>query len=233
MKLFVDTASLSEVEKCMAAGICDGVTNNPTINLVAGIGTKSEMKQRTIEIAELIHPRPLCVEVTTDEPAEMLRQAHEFHGWSHNIVVKITITTRDGTSCLPVIHELYKEGIEVNATAMMTFNQAFLAAKSGAKYLSLFGGRIDDEGSDAVHVIGETRKWLDRWGADCPNSPEIIVGSSRTTKNITDWALLGAHILTITPAIIDKLLVNARTKETVKQFIEDAARALSDTKNSP
>jgi transaldolase len=233
MKLFVDTALLSEIQKCVAAGICDGVTTNPTINLAAGIGTQSEIEQRFIEIAEFIHPRPLCVEVTTDEPSEMVRQAHIYHGWSPNIVVKITITSRDGTSCLPVIHELYKEGIDVNATAMVTFNQAFLAAKAGAKYLSLFGGRIDDEGSDAVRVIGKMRTWLDWWGAACPKSPEIIVGSSRTTKNISDWALTGAHILTITPAIIDKLLVNARTKETVTQFIEDAGKALLTSSNSP
>ena len=229
MKLFVDTAVFSEVEKCLAAGICDGVTTNPTINLAAGIGTQSEMKERSIQIAKLIHPRPLCVEVTTDEPQEMLRQAREYHGWAPNIVVKITITTRDGTSCLPIIHELFKEGVDVNATAMMTVNQAILAAKAGAKYLSLFGGRIDDEGAESVQVISDTRIWLDWWESACPNSPEIIVGSSRTTKNISDWALTGAHILTITPALIDKLLVNARTKETVVQFIEDAAKALATT----
>ena len=185
------------------------------------------MRERSIQIAKLIDPRPLSVEVTSDEPKEMVRQAHEFAAWARNIVVKITITTRSGDSCLPIVHQLYRDGIEVNVTAMMTFNQAILAAKSGGRYISLFGGRMDDEGGDAVTVIRTVREWLDRWGNTCLKNPEIVVGSSRTTKNIADWAATGAHILTVTPAVLSKMLVNARTKETVAQFLDDAAKALT------
>jgi transaldolase len=109
---------------------------------------------------------------------------------------------------------------------MMTFNQAILAAKSGGKYVSLFGGRIDDEGADATAVICAVRGWLDRWPGASPNRAEIIVGSSRTSRNIADWSAAGAHIVTVTPALLSRILVNARTKETVAQFLGDAQIAL-------
>ena len=227
MKIFIDSASLEEIEKYLSWGVCDGVTTNPTINVACGIRSFEEMHERSIQIAELIDPRPLSVEVTSDDPEEMLRQAHEYASWASNICIKIPITTRTGESCLTVIHQLYRDGIDVNVTAMMTFNQAILAAKAGGRYVSLFGGRIDDEGGDAAAMIRTLREWLDRWSGTCPNNPEIIVGSSRTTKNIADWAAAGAHILTVTPAVLSKMLLNARTKETVAQFLDDAAKALT------
>ena len=105
---------------------------------------------------------------------------------------------------------------------MMNFNQAVLSAKAGARYLSLFGGRIDDEGADSTAIIAAVRRWLDLW--DYPG--EIIVGSSRTRMNLQDWACAGAHILTITPTLVRQMLTNARTKETVAQFLSDAEKAM-------
>ena len=225
MKIFIDSASLEEIEKYLGWGICDGVTTNPTINVKYGVRSVEGMRERSIQIAELINPRPLSVEVTSDDPEEMLRQAHEYAAWASNICIKITITTRIGESCLPIVHQLYRDGVDVNVTAMMTVNQAILAAKAGGRYVSLFGGRIDDEGGDTVNVIWALRQWLDRWASVCPNHPEIIVGSARTTKNIADWAIAGAHVLTVTPVVLSKMLANARTKETVAQFL-DAAEAV-------
>lgn len=227
MRIFIDTADIDQIRKFLRWGICDGVTTNPSINLKCGVTTWSQMRECAKRVADLIAPRPLSVEVVADEPEEMLRQAREYVKWAPNIAVKITITTTKGESCLPVIHTLHTEGVQVNVTAMMTLNQLMLAAKAGGRYLSLFGGRIDDEGNDACRVIRACRTWLDLNSADCPNSPEIIVGSTRTTKNIEDWALAGAHILTVTPEILDKMLVNARTKETVEQFLADGRKALA------
>ena len=226
MKIFIDSASLEEIQRYLDWGICDGVTTNPTINAAQGVASFDDMRQRSIEIAHLIDPRPLSVEVCSDESEEMLQEAREYASWAGNINVKITITTRFGESCLPVVHALYREGIDVNVTATMTFNQAILAAKAGGKYVSLFGGRIDDEGGDATAIIGAVRDWLDRWPEASPNHAEIIVGSSRTSKNIADWSGAGAHILTVTPAVLSRILVNARTKETVAQFLGDAQTAL-------
>jgi transaldolase len=223
MKVFLDTADLSRIREALSWGVCDGVTTNPSIMLQCGIsGGVDALRDHTMEIVSAIGDRPLSLEVSTDEPRTALREARELRSWAPSIVVKITITDRNGGSLLPVIRELSDEGIPVNVTAMMTFNQAILAAKAGGRYLSLFGGRIDDEGNDSAGVIGAVRRWLDLW-----NYPgEIIVGSSRTRKNLEQWAVEGAHILTVTPTLLEQMLVNARTKETVEQFLADAAKAL-------
>lgn len=226
MKFFIDTADLDEIATYLDWGICDGVTTNPSINVASGIKSAAMMKQRAVEIAKLIAPRPLSVEVTTDDLKEMVVEAHSYVEWAENIVIKITITTRAGASCLPVVRQLASDGVDVNVTAVMTVNQAILAAKAGGQYVSLFGGRIDDEGGDAATAIRNYREWLDCWGSSCPRDPQIIVGSSRTTKNVSDWSIAGAHILTVTPTVLSKLLINARTKETVAQFIEDAQIAM-------
>jgi transaldolase len=231
VKIFIDTADIDQIGKFLSWGICDGVTTNPSINLKGGVATWEEMQERSRAIADLIAPRPLSVEVVADDLDEMLRQAREYVQWAPNIAVKITITTTQGESCLSVIHTLCGEGVDVNVTAMMTLNQLVLAAKAGGRYLSLFGGRIDDEGNDAYEVIGASREWLDVNGDECPNNPEIIVGSTRTTKNVQDWIEAGAHILTVTPDVLDKMLVNARTKETVTQFLADGEKALASIKS--
>lgn len=222
MRIFIDSADPAEIAKYMDWGICDGVTTNPTILAAAGCQGFDAFRERSCLIAGMIDPRPLSLEVMSDEPVEMLRQAREFATWAQNVIVKITITSRTGESCLPVIHQLSRAGIQVNATALMTANQAILASKAGARYVSLFGGRIDDEGSDAALVVRHVRDWLDRSVQTLPQCSEIIVGSSRTTKNIVDWALAGAHVITVTPSILSRMLINARTKETVAQFLDDA-----------
>jgi len=230
MKLFIDSANLDEIRKFLGWGGCDGVTTNPSINAACGVKSIEGMRERSVQIAQLIAPRPLSVEVTSDEPDVMLQQAREYAKWAKNINIKIPITTTMGEPCLPVIHQLCLDGIDVNVTAMMTLNQAMLAAKAGARYVSLFGGRIDDEGNDATVVISKLRAWLDRWPNAFPKQPEIIIGSSRTTKNVADWAATGADILTVTPSILSKIVRNARTSETVVQFLDDAARALASMK---
>ncbi len=232
MKIFIDTADIDQIRKFLNWGICDGVTTNPSINLKCGVTTWEAMRERSKAIADLIAPCPLSVEVVADEHGEMLRQAREYVTWAENIAVKITITTTRGESCLSVIHTLCNEDVDVNVTAMMTLNQLVLAAKAGGRYLSLFGGRIDDEGNDAYEVIRASREWLDVNGEDCPRAPEIIVGSTRTTKNVQDWIEAGAHIMTVTPDIIDKMVVNARTKDTVTQFLADGEKALASIKGA-
>jgi transaldolase len=223
MKIFLDTADLGQIREALSWGICDGVTTNPTITLQCGVrGGAHALRDHALEIVSLIGSRPLSLEVTTDEPRAALREARELRSWAPSIVVKVTITDRNGASLLPVIRELSEEGIPVNVTAMMTFNQAELAAKAGGRYLSLVGGRIDDEGADATGTVAAVRRWLDLW--EFPG--EIIVGSSRTRMNLQQWACAGAHILTITPALVRQMLTNARTKETVAQFLGDAEKAL-------
>lgn len=237
MKIFIDSAETKEVEKYLGWGICDGVTTNPSICLKAGVrGGEEGMKQRSVEIANLITPLPLSVEVTTDNVDEIFAEARKYNTWASNISIKVTITDRNGNSLLPVIYRLASEGISVNVTAMMTFNQAILAAKAlnaglaksqvkKTHFISIFAGRISEEHGveQAQKVLKEVREWLDFHNY---KNIEIIVGSVRTPENVELWGKSGAHILTIPPEVIAKCLLSARTKETVVQFLNDAAKAM-------
>lgn len=237
MKIFIDSADIKEIEKYVSWGICDGVTTNPTICLKSGVtGGEEGMKQRSVEIARLIAPQPLSVEITTDDAEQALNQARKYNTWADNISVKVTITDRNGSSLLPVIYRLVSEGISVNVTAMMTFNQAILAAKAinagltktsarKTHFISIFAGRVSEEHGveQAQRVLKEVRQWLDFHNY---KNIEIIVGSVRTPENVELWSKSGTHILTIPPEVLSKCLVSARTKETVVQFLNDASKAL-------
>jgi transaldolase len=167
--------------------------------------------------------RPVSVEVTTNDHKEMIRQARQFTSWAGNLVVKIPVVNEYGESCLGVVHTLTQEGIRINTTAILSFNQAMLAAKAGATYVSIFGGRIADEGNDPAVVIRNVRQWLDEW----KGSAEIIVGSIRTAMDIQSAALAGAHVVTIPPQFLPKIVDHKYTRETVRQFNNDAERALA------
>lgn len=237
MKIFIDSADLKEIEKYVSWGICDGVTTNPSICLKSGVtGGEEGMKQRSIEIANLIAPQPLSVEVTSDDIDQVFAQARKFNTWANNISVKVTITDRNGASLLPAIYRLVSEGISVNVTAMMTFNQAIMAAKAinaglektsvkKTHFISIFAGRISEEHGveHSQKVLEDVRQWLDFHNY---KNIEIIVGSVRSPENVKLWGKSGAHILTIPPEVIAKCLMSARTKETVVQFLNDASKAM-------
>jgi transaldolase len=121
------------------------------------------------------------------------------------------------------MHRLYQEGIAINATAILSFNQAFLAAKAGATYVSIFAGRVADEGNDPAIVIRNVRRWLDEWAL----SARIIVGSIRTVMDIQNAALAGAHIITIPPQFLPKMVDHRYSRETVRQFVRDAEQTLT------
>src|SRR5438270_6393514 len=161
MQIFADTADLKEIRTWLDFGVIDGVTTNPSILLANGV---YELRLGAIEIAKLLREKPLSVEVVTDDRDEMVKQATEMASWASNIVIKIPIITTQGEPCLGVIATLIRAGVKVNATACMSFNQAMLAAKAGATYISLFAGRISDEGADSSQVIRDTAGWLKTWG---------------------------------------------------------------------
>jgi len=174
------------------------------------------------EIAALIHPRPVSVEVTTNDPDEMITQAREFASWAPNIVIKIPIINQDGVPCLRVIKTLTGEGIKVNVTAMMSLGQVILAAKAGGTYASIFAGRVADEGHNAPGLIKMAVDWLERWGY----KTKVIVGSIRGVIDIQNAAAAGAHIITIPPQFLNKMVDHKYTRSTVEQFINDAQKAL-------
>jgi transaldolase len=147
MPIFLDTGKISEVEKYMRMGIIRGVTTNPTILLKDGVtGGMSAIKDRTIEIARMIAPYPISVEVTTNDKQGMIDQAREFFQWAENICVKITIHGPNGElENLEAVHELEtRHDVRINVTAMMSAQQCLLAALAGATYVSLFAGRVNN-----------------------------------------------------------------------------------------
>jgi transaldolase len=205
-------------------GIIRGVTTNPTILLKDGVtGGMRGIETRSKEIARLIAPFPLSVEVTTTDHDEVIRQAQTFAGWAHNIVVKVTIHGPDGElENLEIVHELEtKHNVRVNVTAMMSAQQCFLAALAGATYVSIFGGRVNNMGYNACGEITKLRKVLDQFGL----KSQIIVGSTREVLNVIEWLEAGAHIVTVVPDLLKGMIVHPYSKETVQQFLRDAAKA--------
>jgi transaldolase len=223
MPIFLDTGKIKEVQKYMSMGIIRGVTTNPTILLKDGVtGGLDGVRERSIQIARMIHPYPLSVEVTTNAKEEMIAQAREFSQWAENINIKITIHGPHGElDNVEVIHDLEtKHNVRVNVTAMMSAQQAFLAALAGATYVSIFGGRVNNMGYNTCSEISRLRKLLDQFGL----KSQMIVGSTREVLNVIEWLDAGAHIVTVTPNLIEGMLVHPYSKETVKMFLDDAVK---------
>lgn len=218
MQIFIDSANLKEIEKWMDMGVADGVTTNPSVMLRDGV---HDLEKGAKAIAKLIHPRPLSVEVTTDDLEGMLKQARQLAQWADNVVIKVPQTTSQGLPCYGVMHKLESEGIKVNATVALSIGQVFITAKAGAAYISIFGGRVTDEGGDAAEIIGNAVGWLERW----EYKSKIIVGSIRSVGDVIQAALAGAHIITIPPQFISKMVDHQNTRATVVQFLNDAKQA--------
>ena len=225
MKIFIDSANQKYIEKWLKYGILDGVTTNPSILLKDGL---YDIEAGVKLLAKIIDPLPISVEVTTNDATEMMEQGKHLASIEHNVVVKIPVENEFGIPCYGVINQLEKLGIKVNATAIMSFGQVILAAKSGAAYISLFAGRIADEGGNSNEVIAETVQWLERWGS----SSELIVGSIRSVGDVINAALAGAHIITVPPQYLEKMSDHKYTRATVKGFIADAQNGLKMTAKS-
>ncbi len=219
MEIFIDSASITEIGKWLNMGVIDGVTTNPSIMFKDGI---YDAEAGAREIAALVNPRSLSVEVTTNDLDGMITQAQRFASWAPNIAVKIPQITQDGIPCYGVIRQLETEGIKVNATVAMSLGQVILAAKAGATYISIFAGRMADEGGNAPEVIRNSVEWLERW----KYKSRIIVGSIRSVGDVLSAAIAGAHIITIPPQFLGKMADHQYSRETVKQFIDDAQKAL-------
>jgi len=224
MPIFLDTGNIKEVERFLKMGIIRGVTTNPTILLKDGVtGGMKGVKERSIEIARMIAPYPLSVEVTTNDSKKMLEQAQELAGWAGNINVKITIHGPNGElDNLSVVHELEeKRNIRINVTAMMSAQQCLLAAMAGASYVSIFGGRVNNMGYNCCEEISKLRQALDDFGLKA----KIIVGSTREVLNVIEWLGAGAHYVTVAPNLLEGMIVHPYSKETVQMFLADAAKA--------
>ncbi len=221
--IFLDTGKIDVIKKYHSLGLIRGVTTNPTILVKDGVtGGWLAIEKHCKEIAGIVDPLPVSVEVTTNDEKEMRDQALEIAGWAKNINVKITIHGPEGgIDNLRLVHELEtKHNIRVNVTAMMSAQQCLLAAMAGATYVSLFGGRVNNMGYDSRQEMRRTRDLLDAFGSPA----KIIAGSTREVLNIVEWFEAGADIVTAVPNLLEGMLVHPYSKETVKMFLEDGAR---------
>jgi len=217
MLIFLDTAKIEEISPWIPKGVLDGVTTNPSIMLKDGV---TNIRANVVQIANLLGDKPVSVEVTTGDAEGIIRQARNLASWAENIVVKVPILDPDGNDMLEAIHFLEEEDIKVNVTALMSFNQSMLAAKAGASYISLFAGRVGDEGHDAALLIKQVRYWLDDW----KYPSRIIVGSIRSLFDIQQAAVSGAHVITIPPKFMNKMCDHMYTRKTVKDFLSDSTK---------
>lgn len=223
--IFLDTGKIDEIGRYLSMGIIRGVTTNPTILSKDGVsGGWRGIEKHCKEIARLIDPLPLSVEVTTNDTKGMLDQARRFTTWAKNINVKIPIHGPEGeTENLMLVHELEsKHDIRVNVTAMMSAQQCLLAAMAGATYVSIFGGRVNNMGYDSRQEVRRLRGLLDCFGSPA----KIIVGSTREVLNIIEWFEAGADIVTTVPSLLEGMLIHPYSKETVRQFLEDSKKLI-------
>lgn len=244
MKIFIDTANLTDIEEGLKRGFAQGITTNPSLLAKEPKSSFTEHIHKIIALIDQYQPGThLSIEVFSKDPKEMIAQAKEF--MSEFNYPSLSIKVQVGWNELEVIRELTQAGISVNCTACMTVTQAIMAARAGAKYVSLFYGRIRDGGVDedfkAVREELLTKKALDMKDFD-PNwvvsstrqlldtgaiNSEIIVGSIRSVLDIRDAALAGAHIVTIQPKFFKDMSSHYKTEQVINQFLSDFQAWLS------
>ena len=222
MKIFVDSANLLEIEEALERGFPAGITTNPSI---LSKEEKGDYRAHIKKIIGLVEKHgydiPLSVEVFTTNPAEMIQQAEEFvkhFGSYRNLYIKIPI----GWDELAVIRELRRRGIKINCTCCMSFNQAVMAARAGANFVSLFYGRIRDIGYDAASIVRATHQVFREWNVPA----EIIVGSIRHIHDVNEALMAGADIVTVPPKFFKQMTQHPKTDEAVNQFVTDFQRWL-------
>ncbi|MCU1283377.1 MAG: transaldolase [bacterium] len=211
MKFFIDTGDVGEIREAHAMGLVDGVTTNPS--LIAKSGRK--YRDVVVEICELING-PISAEVLTTTYDEMMAEAREWHKVHKNIVVKLPLTP-DG---LKGVRTCAQEGIRVNVTLCFSPNQALLAAKAGASYISPFIGRLDDVSETGMDLIEKIVTIYNNYNYET----EVLVASVRNPTHVVDAAMLGADICTIPFSVMQQLVKHPLTDVGLKKFVDDAKK---------
>ena len=206
MEIFVDSADIEEIRK--VAHLVDGVTTNPS--LAAKIG--KDFKQLVTEICQVIDG-PISAEVVALNHEDMVREGITLSQLHPNIVVKVPLT-EEGLKATKMLSE---KGVETNVTLCFSANQALLAAKAGATYISPFIGRLDDIGQTGMDLIEEIVTIYENYGY----TTKVLAASIRNTIHVKDAALVGAHVATCPPAIIHKMMQHTLTDKGLKKFMED------------
>jgi transaldolase len=208
MKIFIDTANIEEIKAANEWGIIDGVTTNPTLVAKEGKDFKSMVNQ----ILSIVDG-PISVEVISTDSEGMVKEALVMSKWSKNIVIKIPMIP-EGLKAVKILNE---KGIKTNVTLVFSVNQALLAAKAGATYVSPFIGRLDDIGHDGMQIIRDLVQIYKEYGF----KTEIIVASVRHPLHVVESAKIGAHVATIPYNVIEKMFKHPLTDNGLEKFLND------------
>ncbi|MFM2390279.1 MAG: fructose-6-phosphate aldolase [Pseudomonadota bacterium] len=211
MKFFVDTADVAAIAELNALGMVDGVTTNPSLILKSG----RDILEVTKEICGIVSG-PVSAEVVALKADEMIAEGRKLAAIAPNIAVKVPLTW-DGLKTCKV---LSGEGFMVNVTLCFSANQALLAAKAGATFISPFIGRLDDINLDGLDLIGDIRTIYDNYDF----KTQILAASIRTANHVKDCALIGADVVTAPPSVIKGLASHVLTDKGLEQFMADWAK---------
>ena len=211
MKFFVDTADVDEIREINETGLLDGVTTNPSLILKSG----RDITEVTKEICGIVDG-PVSAEVTATDFDGMMREAKVLAKIADNICIKLPLTM-DG---LKACKKLTSEGHQTNVTLCFSANQALLAAKAGATYISPFIGRVDDTGADGMELIEEIRTIYDNYDFQT----QILAASIRTVMHVKEAALIGADVATVPPGVIKALVMHPLTDKGLDAFLADWAK---------
>ena len=208
MKIFLDTANIESIEKYNELGVVDGITTNPTL-LSKEKGNPIKIMKKIVEIMN----GPVSLEVVAIDFDKMLEESLKLAMYGENVVVKIPMTM-DG---LKVVHALTKKGIKTNVTLIFSANQALLAAKAGATYVSPFIGRLDDIGAEGLNLVSEIVQIF----ASYDISTQLLVASVRHPLHVIEAAKMGADVVTLPPDILDKMIRHPLTDKGLDSFLSD------------
>ena len=211
MKFFVDTADVKEIRDCQAMGVCDGVTTNPSLVAKAG----RDFKQVIAEICSFVEG-PVSAEVAALDYDGMMREADVLRKIAKNVAVKVPLTVDGLRAC----KALSADGTMVNVTLCFSANQALLAAKAGAHFISPFIGRLDDININGMELISDIRTIYDNYDFDT----NILAASIRTANHIREAALIGADYATAPPAVLKGLVKHPLTDKGIESFLADWAK---------
>ena len=218
VKIFLDTANIESIKKYNDMGLVDGITTNPTL-LSKEKGNPAEIMREIVNIIK----GPVNLEVIGTTAEEMLEEAHRLKKYGQNVVVKIPMIP-DG---LKAVKRLKSEGIETNVTLIFSSNQAILAAKAGAAYISPFIGRLDDAGQDGMSIIKEIVQIFNNYHFDT----NVLVASIRHPLHVIEAGKTGAHVVTLPPDILGKMLTHPLTDKGLSTFLNDWEKAKKENPN--
>ena len=212
MKIFLDSANVASIKTFADMGILDGVTTNPTLIAKENRG----FLELVGEILRIVSG-PVNLEVVSQNIEGMLHEAHDLAALAPNVVVKVPMTSEG----LVAVRKLHKEGIKTNVTLVFSPNQALLAAKAGAGYVSPFIGRLDDAGHVGMSVVEEILQIYRNYDIET----QVLVASIRHPVHVVEAAKLGAHVATMPPDVLEKMVKHPLTDIGLKRFLDDWSKA--------